>query len=67
MVTFYADWCPYCKTFDPEYEAASNDTRLKDKLIKFAGKPILAVRDDEAGYITGVALPVDGGLSARVG
>lgn len=45
MVTFYADWCPYCKTFDPEYEAASNDTRLKDKLIKFGAVDVMANRD----------------------
>ena len=45
IVTFYADWCPYCKTFDPEYEAASNDTRLKDKLIKFGAVDVMANRD----------------------
>jgi len=22
MVTFFADWCPYCEPFSPEYEAA---------------------------------------------
>ena len=22
MVSFYADWCPYCQPFSPEYEAA---------------------------------------------
>ena len=45
MVTFYADWCPYCKTFDPEFEAASKDVRLKDKLVKFGAVDVMANRD----------------------
>ena len=45
MVTFYADWCPYCKTFDAEYANAAKDTRLKDKNIRFGAVDVMANRD----------------------
>lgn len=45
MVTFYADWCPYCKNFDPELEAAAKDSRLKGKNIKFGAVDVMANRD----------------------
>ena len=45
MVTFYADWCPYCKSFDPELEAAKNDARLEGKHIKFGAVDVMANRD----------------------
>jgi len=45
MVTFYADWCPYCKTFDAEYDAASKDGSLKDSRIKFGAVDVMANRD----------------------
>ena len=45
MVTFYADWCPYCKTFDSEYANAAKDVRLKDKNIRFGAVDVMANRD----------------------
>ena len=41
MVVFYADWCPYCKNFDTEYEAASKDKSLSDKKIKFGAVDVM--------------------------
>ena len=45
VVTFYADWCPYCKTFDTEFDNASKDTKLADKKIKFGSVDVMANRD----------------------
>lgn len=45
MVTFYADWCPYCEPFSPELEAAQLDTALADKHIKFGAVNVMENRD----------------------
>ena len=45
MVTFYADWCPYCKNFDPQLEAAAKDARLQGKHVKFGAVDVMANRD----------------------
>lgn len=45
MVTFYATWCPYCKTFDPELAAAMQDSRISDKKIRFGAVDVMANRD----------------------
>lgn len=45
VVTFYADWCPYCKTFSSEFDLASKDTKLKDKKILFGAVDVMANRD----------------------
>jgi len=45
MVTFYADWCPYCEPFSPELEAAQKDTALADKKIKFGAVNVMENRD----------------------
>jgi len=45
VVTFYADWCPYCKTFSEEYAAAVKDPKLADKTIKFGAVDVMANRD----------------------
>ena len=45
VVTFYADWCPYCKTFDAEYELASGDPTLANKKVKFGAIDVMANRD----------------------
>lgn len=45
MVVFYADWCPYCKNFDPEYDAAVKDQSLSGKKVKFGAVDVMANRD----------------------
>lgn len=45
VVTFYADWCPYCKTFSDEYAAAVISPKLEDKKVKFAALDVMANRD----------------------
>jgi len=45
MVTFYADWCPYCEPFSPELESAQNDLQLTDKKIKFGAVNVMENRD----------------------
>ena len=45
VITFYADWCPYCKTFSEEYGAAVHDVKLEDKKIKFGAVDVMANRD----------------------
>ena len=45
MVTFYADWCPYCEPFAPEYEAAQSDSLLTDKKVKFGALNVMENRD----------------------
>ena len=50
MVTFYADWCPYCAPFDTEFTAASTDTLLADKKVKFGSVDVMANRDLTTRY-----------------
>ena len=45
LVTFYAEWCPYCQPFSPEYEAAQKDPILEDKKIKFGAVDVMQSRD----------------------
>lgn len=45
VVTFYADWCPYCKPFSDEYAKAAADPRLEGKRIKFGAVDVMANRD----------------------
>lgn len=45
MITFYADWCPYCKTWDEELGHALSDPKLADKKIKFGAVDVMANRD----------------------
>lgn len=45
IVAFYADWCPYCKPFEPEYAAAKADPKMADKKIKFAAIDVMANRE----------------------
>lgn len=45
VVSFYADWCPYCKTFDTEFENAMNDPALEGKRIKFGAVNVMDSRD----------------------
>lgn len=45
MVTFYADWCPYCKTWDEELSSALADPKLADKRIKFGAVNVMESRD----------------------
>ena len=47
VVTFYADWCPYCKTFDEELEGATNDVGLTEKnlKLKFGAIDVMENRD----------------------
>lgn len=45
VVAFYADWCPYCKTFSDEYKTALADPLLADKRIKFGAVDVMANRD----------------------
>ena len=45
MITFYADWCPYCAPFDTEFTAASTDTLLSDKKVRFGSVDVMANRD----------------------
>ena len=35
FVTFYTDWCPYCKTLDQELFEARDDETIQDKKVKF--------------------------------
>ena len=45
VVTYYADWCPYCKKFDPELEQARKDPRFADRNIKWGAVDVMANRD----------------------
>ena len=45
MVTFYANWCPYCKPVYEELNAAKNDYTLMDKKVKFGVIDVMANRD----------------------
>lgn len=45
VVAFYADWCPYCKTFSDEYNNALADPQLADKRIRFGAVDVMANRD----------------------
>jgi len=45
VVTYYADWCPYCKSFSDEYDLAASDPTLADKKIKFGSVDVMANRD----------------------
>ena len=45
MVTFYADWCPYCKPVYEELSEAKNDYSLLDKKVKFGVVDVMANRD----------------------
>jgi len=45
IVAFYAEWCPYCKPFDPEYAAAKADPKMADKRVKFAAIDVMANRE----------------------
>ena len=45
VVSFYADWCPYCKTFSDEYDLAAADPALANKKIKFGAVDVMANRD----------------------
>ena len=45
VVTFYADWCPYCKTFSDDFGAAVKDPSLENKKIKFGAVDVMANRD----------------------
>ena len=50
MVTFYAEWCPYCQPFSPEYEAAQVSPVLEDKKIKFGAVDVMQSRDITQRY-----------------
>ena len=50
MITFYADWCPYCETFETEFRNAVVDPKLADKKIKFGAIDVMANRDLTAKY-----------------
>ena len=50
MVTYYADWCPYCKPFSPEFANAQNDPALADKRVKFGAVDVMANRDLTSQY-----------------
>ena len=43
-----------------DYGYTRDDQGKKDKLIKYGGKPILAVKDDETGYLTANMVPRKG-------
>lgn len=45
MVTFYADWCPYCKAFETEIAAAVSDKTMKGMKVKFGAVDVMASRD----------------------
>ena len=45
LVTFYADWCPYCQPVYQELTAAKNDYSLVDKKVKFGVIDVMANRD----------------------
>ena len=45
VVTFYADWCPYCKPFSDEYAKAVSDPALQGKRVKFGAVDVMANRD----------------------
>lgn len=45
VVTFYADWCPYCKPFSDEYSKAVSDPALVGKRVKFGAVDVMANRD----------------------
>ena len=45
VVAFYADWCPYCESFDPEYESTASDVKLADKAIKFGAINVMENRE----------------------
>lgn len=45
IVSFYADWCPYCKPFAPQYEAAQKDPALANKKVKFGAINVMENRD----------------------
>ena len=50
LVTFYAEWCPYCQPFSPELEAAQVDPTLGDKKIKFGAVDVMQSRDITQRY-----------------
>lgn len=50
LVTFYAEWCPYCQPFSPELEAAQVDPALGDKKIKFGAVDVMQSRDITQRY-----------------
>ena len=45
VITFYADWCPYCKTFSDDFGEAVKDPALENKKIKFGAVDVMANRD----------------------
>ena len=45
MVTFYADWCPYCESFEPELAKAIAHENLSGKKIRFGAVDVMANRE----------------------
>lgn len=50
FVTFYADWCPYCKAFESELSAAVADKTIQGMKVKFGALDVMASRDLTAKY-----------------
>ena len=44
FVTFYADWCPYCKTLEEELTDARDDQTIQDKKVKFGVVDVMSNR-----------------------
>ena len=50
MITFYADWCPYCKPFAEEISQAQIADELKDKRVRFGAVDVMANRSLTSKY-----------------
>lgn len=50
VVTFYADWCPYCQKFEPELSGAVKELGETDKRVKFGAVDVMEHRDLIAKY-----------------
>ena len=50
VVTFYADWCPYCGPFSDEYAKAAKDPLLEGKKVLFGAVDVMANRDLTTRY-----------------
>ena len=50
IVTFYADWCPYCQKFETELSGAVKELADTDKRVKFGAVDVMEHRDLIAKY-----------------
>ena len=50
VVTYYADFCPHCRSFEPEFENAAQQSAHSGQHVRFGAVDVMANRDLTTQY-----------------